>query len=235
MRCIKCKHYIPDGAGFEKCPECGFPIGAKLTIEQKKIIIEEKNKATNLQSQLTLKKTKEARLTRDEKLKLEKRIEKGRNRLIFVCFIMIVLTIAVFLIPIGFLPSKKGFLINDSDRNLTFVQSIGFIKTVIILLILGCLFFVAVLHHTKYFKLKKDLIIGITLTFDTKIIRIRELAGDAEKEYDVYLEQNIANINKLNYLISEFPNIQVGDMIKVTMTKNAHFVVYTGKLSTRNR
>jgi hypothetical protein len=121
------------------------------------------------------------------------------------------------------------------DKSLTLSQSIGILPTLILLIILGCLFFIIVLRHTKYFKLKKDLISGVILTFETKIIRIRELAGDAEKEYDVYLEQNDANLEKLNYLISEFPNIKAGDFIRVTLTQNAKFVLSTEKLNIRNR
>lgn len=234
MRCEKCKQYVPEGLGIKNCPNCGFEITENSNVLETTNSDTKTDKPNSLSEQIN-KRTKESKLTKDQIARIENRINKGRNRLIIVSIIMTLLIIASFIIPVGFLPSKRSYRLYDMDKSLTLSQSIGILPTLILLTILGCLFFIIVLRHTKYFKLKKDLIDGVILTFETKINRIRELAGDAEKEYDVYLEQNDANLDKLNYLISEFPNIQAGDFIRVTLTQNAKFVLSTEKLNIRNR
>lgn len=231
MRCEKCEQYVPEGLEIKNCPNCGTEIIEKSNITET-IINSSLNDKPNLLSNQDIKKSK---LSKDQIAKIEDRIEKGKNRFIFVSIIMALLIIVSFFIPVGFLPSRRSYRLRDLDKSLTLSQLIGIVPTLIFLTLIGFLFFVVVLRHTKYFKLKKDLIDGNILTFETKIIRIRELAGDAEKEYDVYLEKNDASLEKLNYLISEFPNLRKGDSIRVTLTQNAKFVLSTEILNMRNR
>ena len=113
-------------------------------------------------------------MTKDQIVKVENRMHKGKNRLIFVSIIMTLLIFISFFVPLGFLPNKRGHAFSELQKELTLSQSIGLLPTLI--------------RHTKYLKLKKDLKEKGTLTFETKIIRVVELLGDAEKEFDVFLE-----------------------------------------------
>ena len=169
----------------------------------------------------------ERELTEQEKELVLKKIGKGKSRLILSGVIMGIITFVCLFIPMKFLPSKVGVSRRGLDQSLTLVESIGWLPTLIVLAIIGGVLFVAILSHTKYFKLKKDILENVCLTLDVEVSSVRELLGDAEKEYDVYLKQNEGGIKKLNYLKSEFPGLHKGDKINVILTKNAHYILST--------
>jgi hypothetical protein len=114
--------------------------------------------------------------------------------------------------------------------NNTLADTIGFIPTFLFVAVAAMVVFFVIIKHSKYFKIKKDLKLRNVTSFEAKVTNIQELAGDDEKEYDVYVEKNEAGVRKLNYLISEFPDLKVGDKLKITIATISQVVLSTQKL-----
>lgn len=167
-------------------------------------------------------------LTTKQSRKLENKIEKSTIPLYIIGFLALTISIVCFTVPLSFLPKRKT--LNDfgiGDETQTFLESFGIIPTILFLIILFGLLFFAVLVDTKYLSLKKDLIEKKTISLTTKVKNIKKLKGDSEEIYDVYIEKNSAELNKIRYLKSEFPNLEKDNSISITLTANAKFVLET--------
>lgn len=217
MRCQQCNEYIPENLGIKNCIRCDIELREE---------VDAKNEISSApQTQQTIE-TKLQELTKEQEVLVEERLNKGLKSLLYASILWIFFVLLT-LIPIKFIPTRKAQAIQGFEANQAFAEYFGIIPTFIILFILGVFIFTLVLRHSKFLNLKKDLKEKKSITIISKIANIRELKGDREKEYDVFLEKNTENLKKLNFLKSEFPDIRKGDIIKVTFTKNAHCVMST--------
>ena len=218
MRCHLCNEYIPENLGIEDCIKCGVKLkkNEKVTTEEvTSVVPREKSAEQNFKE-----------LTNEQRLVIQEHLDKSIKSL-FKASLLWIFAIILIIIPIKFIPSRKAYKIQGVDGVQSFAEYFGFIPTLLFVLIGGLVFYIPTLIHSKFFSLRKDLKEKEGVTLVSKIIDIKELKGDSEREYNVFLEKNNTNIKKINFLISEFPNIRKGDTIKVILTKNAHLVLST--------
>jgi hypothetical protein len=161
--------------------------------------------------------------------KIQDRIEKGRYLLFVGSILIIVISCIFFLVPISLLPSGETFLLQDIDPAQTISESIGSVPTMVFLMLSGGLFPIAILRHMRIFKLKKDLVEKKSIIFDAKVNHIRERKGYEEKKCNVYLDKNCVKLKKLSYPVGEFTNVKEGDLVTITLTSNAQFILSARK------
>jgi len=222
MRCKKCNEYIPVGLGITHCVKCGADLSEEDTVvEESPLITEIEAEAGPMYDDLT----------KEQEFQIQQRLHKSVKRLLNASVLWTVIIIVV-LIPLRFIPSRNAEGIQGMNTSLSFAEYMGFLPTLFFLLIIGILIYGLVLSHSRFFGLRKDLKGKETITFTARVAGVRELKGDDEKEYDVFLEKNLGRLKKLNYLLSEFPDVKKGDTIKVTLSLNAHFVLTTEIIDT---
>ncbi len=217
MRCHNCNEYIPENLGIKKCIKCGTELNEKTDIKDEALPMLQTEQPVEIKYQ---------ELTKDQTTLLEERFDKGLKSLLYASVLWIIILVSI-IVPIRFIPTRKAHAIQGLEANQTFSEFFGIVPTIIFLLIIGIFIYGLALRHSKFLSIRKDLKERKTITIISKITDIRELKGDREKEYDVFLEKNTEGLKKLNYLQSEFPDIRKGDTIKVTLTKNAHCAVST--------
>ena len=172
----------------------------------------------------------ELEFTTSEKALITKKINKANKRLIANFVVLLILSIIAITLPSSFLYKLYQDPGGRFNPDMTIIESLGVMPTLIALIAFGAFMFWLTLSHTNYFELKKDLVDNKSLVVEVKVSKVRELTGHVEKEYNVHLEPNEGELRKLTYLRSEFPGLTKGDIIKVTLTKNAHYVFKTVKI-----
>ena len=221
MRCSRCNGYIPEGLRVKECPSCGNEVKEEALIESIKII-EENSILDDKITKIPL--IEKSVLTKEQEEILEEKLEKGLKKILIGSLILLFIITASFIIPARLIPSRGSYIDIGND---TLADVMGVFPTLIYVAIMALVLFSAIIKHSKFFKIKKDLKMRNVTSFEAKVTHIRELAGDDEKEYDVYVETNEAGIQKLNYLISEFPDLNIGDNIKITIANVSQVVLST--------
>ena len=228
MRCSKCNEYIPEGLVVKECPSCGNEVKENVFIESQKTveessILDDKTTKTPL--------TEKSKLTKKQEQVLEEKIEKGLKEMFIGSLVIGFFAFISFVIPARYIPSRRTHRFSEGYGNERLVDIMGVFPTLILIAVFALIMFSAIITHSKYFKIKKDLKLRNVTSFETKITDIREFKGDKEKEYNVYIEKNEAGVRKLNYLIREFPELKVGDNIKITIATISQVVLSTQKTS----
>lgn len=217
MRCHQCNEYIPENLGIKNCIKCDAELKDEVNTNNENPCVLQTEQIVEI---------KYEDLTKEQEALLKERLERGVKSLLHGSLVWMFLIIAT-IIPLKYIPTRKAQAVQGIEANQSFAEYFGIFPTLIFLLIWGIFIYSLVLHYSKFFKLQKDLRERKIITVVSKIANIQELKGDEEKEYNVFLEKNKANINKIRLLISELPNICKGDTVKVTLTKNAHSVLST--------
>jgi hypothetical protein len=227
MRCKKCGQYIPEGLDMKQC-FCGEEITEEEIVSQEDVSIAAEN-----HFQEERKYTEHDTLTEKQEMQIKQRIDIGIEKLfkaLGVCLIPIVLIVFV---PMAWLPSRQIHRIHNVDKNQTIAESLGAIPTAIILLIIVGVFMVGALYDSHLLSLVKDLKKKKTKILEVQAKEIKKTKKDFlnNTEYIVCLEENPDKLKRLIYPIDEFPDIQPGDLLKVTLTQQTEVVLSTEKIN----
>ena len=207
MRCEKCGKYIPEGLGMEQC-FCGaeLPKDAQK-IEKENELPANESKAIKQKTQIITK-----LLIQEQKEQINNHIDSVKSGIIKKSLIWIILTIIVSFIR---------FVLRGGSAAATISLLICF---VIIVLSLIAIFIYSV---QKTSKLKKDLKEKKAIILSARVSSIEKLKGSGGKkyEYEIYLDENEANIEKVHFFPDNSSEFKTGDLIKLTLTPNAHFLL----------
>ena len=209
MRCKQCGEYIPEGLGLSQC-FCGAELSKEtLSIDKENDLTENKSKAIEQKAQIVTKS-----LTQKQKEQIDYRIDRLTAGVFKKNLIWVIATIIAFF---RFL----RFAIGGNTTNVAMLLLICFLVMAIFLI------FIFIYSIKNIHKLKKDLEGKKAIVLSAEISSIEELKGGGKKgyEYEIYLEKNEANIEKVHFFSDNSFEFEKGDHIKLTLTPNAHFVL----------
>jgi len=208
MRCKQCEQYIPEGLGMNQC-FCGAELPKETSpIEQEKELISNESNTIEEKTQMVTE-----LLTK----KQEEQINEGIDRGIIAIFKMG----AIWLIAIIVSFIRLAFRHDTTFAVIFFNSTLG----ILLFIIIGVVLFIYATRNSKFFELKKDLKEKKAIILSAKVSSIEELKGGVKKEYEVFLEKNEANIEKVRFFHDNFSEVKKGNYIKLIVTPNAHFVL----------
>jgi len=213
MRCKQCDQYIPEGLGIKQC-SCG------AELPEKKLPNEKENVLPVNESQVTERKVIERNtkivttlLTSEQKTQIIDHINRIKSGIFKKSFIWIILAIIMLL----------RFILKDDATIFAVIQLICFVAMVVAVIA------IFILSKREISRLQEDLIEKKTIAFSVKVSETKEFKvkrdGKKKSDYEIHLEKNEVNIEKVYFYPDKISAIEKGDRIKLTLTPNAHFVL----------
>ena len=204
MRCKQCGQYIPEGLGMTQC-FCGAELPKETSlIEKENELITNENNAIEEKTQIATE-----LLTKKQEEQINESIDRGIITIFKKNFIWVIAMIIAFF----------RFVFRENTAAVTMILLICF---VVMALSLVAIF---IYSMRKISRLKKDLKEKKAIILSAKVSSIEELKGGVKKEYEVFLEENEANIEKVRFFHDNFSEVKKGNYIKLIVTPNAHFVL----------
>jgi len=207
MRCEKCGEYIPEGLGIEQCV-CGSELSQDTSsIEKENVLPTNESKTIGQQKTRIITEL----LTQRQEAQINDHIDRSTIGVFKKNLIWVILVIIAFL--------------RFALRGNTMVFSMIFLICFVVMALSLIAIFIYSMREISV--LKKDLKEKKAIVLSAKVSSIKELKGGGKKgyEYEIYLEKNEANIEKVHFFPDNCLEIKKGNYIKLTLTPNAHFVL----------